>query len=46
MLMERIILEDKFHDQENAKWTVIRGQLRGHNDAPFRIFGVLVTIYQ
>jgi hypothetical protein len=22
------------HDQGDAKWIVIRGQLRGHNDAP------------
>jgi hypothetical protein len=35
MLMERIILEGKFHDQWDTKWTVIRGQLRGHNDTPF-----------
>jgi hypothetical protein len=26
----------EFHDQEDAKWIVIRGQLRGHNDMPFR----------
>jgi hypothetical protein len=25
----------KFHDQGDAKWIVIRGQLRGHNDMPF-----------
>jgi hypothetical protein len=25
----------KFHDQRDAKWIVIRGQLRGHNDTPF-----------
>jgi hypothetical protein len=25
----------KFHDQGDAKWIVIRGQLRGHNDTPF-----------
>jgi hypothetical protein len=36
MLMERIILVGKLHDQGDAKWTVIRGHLRGHNDTPFR----------
>jgi hypothetical protein len=25
----------KFHDQGDAKWIVIREQLRGHNDTPF-----------
>jgi hypothetical protein len=25
----------EFHDQGDAKWKVIRGQLRGHNDTPF-----------
>jgi hypothetical protein len=25
----------QFHDQGDAKWIVIRGQLRGHNDTPF-----------
>jgi hypothetical protein len=25
----------QFHDQGDAKWIVIRGQLKGHNDAPF-----------
>jgi hypothetical protein len=29
------ILDGKFHDQGDAKWIVIRGQLRGHNDTPF-----------
>jgi hypothetical protein len=24
----------KFHDQGDAKWIVIRGQLRGHNNTP------------
>jgi hypothetical protein len=24
----------KFHDQGDAEWIVIRGQLRGHNDTP------------
>jgi hypothetical protein len=24
----------KFHDQGDAKWLVIGGQLRGHNDMP------------
>jgi hypothetical protein len=24
----------EFHDQGDAKWIAIRGQLRGHNDAP------------
>ena len=25
----------EFHDQGDAKWIVIRGPLRGHNDTPF-----------
>jgi hypothetical protein len=25
----------KFHDEGDAKWIVIRGQLRRHNDTPF-----------
>jgi hypothetical protein len=25
----------EFRDQGDAKWMVIRGQLRGHNDTPF-----------
>jgi hypothetical protein len=25
----------EFHDQGDAKWMVIRGQLMGHNDTPF-----------
>jgi hypothetical protein len=25
----------KFHDQADARWIEIRGQLRGHNDTPF-----------
>jgi hypothetical protein len=25
----------EFHYQGDAKWIVIRGQLRGHNDTPF-----------
>jgi hypothetical protein len=29
------ILEGEFHDHRDAKWIVIRGQLRGHNDTPF-----------
>jgi hypothetical protein len=28
-------IKGKFHDQWDAKWIVIRGQLRGHNDTPF-----------
>jgi hypothetical protein len=28
--------EGELHDQEDAKWIVIRGQLRGHNDTLFR----------
>jgi hypothetical protein len=24
----------KFHDQGDARWIVIRGQVRGHNDTP------------
>jgi hypothetical protein len=28
-------LEGEFHDQGDAKWIVIKGQLRGHNDTPF-----------
>jgi hypothetical protein len=27
--------DSEFHDQGDAKWIVIRGQLRGHNDTPF-----------
>jgi hypothetical protein len=27
--------EGKFHDQGEAIWIVIRGQLRGHNHTPF-----------
>jgi hypothetical protein len=27
--------EGEFHDQGDAKWIVIRGRLRGHNDTPF-----------
>jgi hypothetical protein len=26
--------EGKFHDQGGAKWIVVTGQLRGHNDTP------------
>jgi hypothetical protein len=38
--VEKIILKvdnvlGEFHDQGDAKWIVIRGQLRGHNDTPF-----------
>jgi hypothetical protein len=29
----------EFHGQRHAKWIVIRGQLRGHNDTPC-VFGV------
>jgi hypothetical protein len=25
----------EFHDQEDAKWTVIKRSLSGHNDTPF-----------
>jgi hypothetical protein len=28
-------LDGKVHGQEDAKWIVIRGHLRGHNDTPF-----------
>jgi hypothetical protein len=28
--------EGEIHDQGDAKWIVIRGQLRGHNDTPCR----------
>jgi hypothetical protein len=31
----RFFLDGEFHDQEDAKWIVIGGQLRGHNDTPF-----------
>jgi hypothetical protein len=32
----RIVMSDcGFHDQGDAKWIVIRRQLRGHNDTPF-----------
>jgi hypothetical protein len=27
-------LASEFHDQKDAKWRVIRGPLRGHNDTP------------
>jgi hypothetical protein len=30
-----VVPKGEFHDQGDAKWIVIRGQLRGHNDAPF-----------
>jgi hypothetical protein len=29
------IRSGEFHDQGDAKWIVIRGKLRGHDDAPF-----------
>jgi hypothetical protein len=29
----------KFHDQEDAKWIVIRRQLWVHNDTPFGLIG-------
>jgi hypothetical protein len=36
MRFELLLLpKGKFHDQGDAKWVVIRGQLRGHNDTPF-----------
>jgi hypothetical protein len=25
----------EFYDQDDAKWIVIRGQLKGHNDTPY-----------
>jgi hypothetical protein len=28
-------IQGEFHDQGDAKWIVIRRQLRGHNDTPF-----------
>jgi hypothetical protein len=38
--LESLVLIQKekreFHDQGDAKWMVIRGQLWGHNDKPFR----------
>jgi hypothetical protein len=30
------MMNGKFHGQGIAKWIVIRGQLRGHNDMPCR----------
>jgi hypothetical protein len=30
-----VVRKDEFHDQADAKWIVIKGQLRGHNDTPF-----------
>jgi hypothetical protein len=46
--------QGKFHDQGDAKWIVIRGQIRGHNDTPYqppggwppsgRIWCFLITI--
>jgi hypothetical protein len=35
----RPLASGKFHDQEDAKWIVIRGQLWGHNDMPIRPSG-------
>jgi hypothetical protein len=32
--MENVI-EGKFHDQGDARWTAIRGHSRGHDDMPF-----------
>ena len=29
------VILSEFHDQGDAKWIVIRGQLRGHNDTSF-----------
>jgi hypothetical protein len=29
-------IEGEFHDQGDAKWTIIKGQLRGDNDTPFK----------
>jgi hypothetical protein len=29
----------EFHDQRDAKWIIIRGQLRGHNDTADRLPG-------
>jgi hypothetical protein len=29
------IVKGKFYDQEDTKWKVFRGQLRGHNNMPF-----------
>jgi hypothetical protein len=31
---EEVFVSGKFHDQGDAKWMVIRGQLRGHNNTP------------
>jgi hypothetical protein len=28
-------MKGKFHDQGDAKWIVIKGQSRGHNNMPF-----------
>jgi hypothetical protein len=40
-----MVEKSKSHDQADAEWIVIRGQLRGHNDTPFGcILYVLVTI--
>jgi hypothetical protein len=35
VLLFPLTTKGKFHDQRDAKWVVIRGQLRGHNDMPF-----------
>jgi hypothetical protein len=35
LLLVSDVLSGKFHDQGDAKWIVIREQLRGHNDMPF-----------
>jgi hypothetical protein len=34
--MEFLIEIGEFHDQGDAKWIVIKGQLRGHIYMPFR----------
>jgi hypothetical protein len=31
-----LIINDEYYDQGDAKWIAIRGQLRGHNNTPFR----------
>jgi hypothetical protein len=34
--MEKRVEKGNFHDLGDTKWIVVRGQLRGHNNTPFR----------
>jgi hypothetical protein len=33
--LTNFVLMGEFHDQGDAEWIAIKGQLRGHNDTPF-----------